>query len=254
MTIPICTTQTHIPLNNPEDQIEDNGFKLSSVLQFRMERYLKFMKAIGLYSGDLKVNSGIRSDKKAHGFCVQFVILVNPSDYNSKKAERYIRWKDDIKENLIKMYKGEYKRVDGTNFLDNAGNVIDNDGTIWAKKEHFTEKDGVVTLDWESVKTHVNGLDLGRPNKTSPAASGYKDAIPRLPLPEKGPGITDHKQGGAIDIPYQNFLRQKDAINDLIALQFGLIRDGSNKETWHFELTGLAQSDQEKKIVEKLKR
>jgi len=41
---------------------------------------------------------------------------------------------------------------------------------------------------------------------------------------------------------------------DLIALCFGLVRNGGAKETWHFELSNLGISAEEKKLINKEKR
>ena len=40
-----------------------------------------------------------------------------------------------------------------------------------------------------------------------------------------------------------------DAIIDLIALQFGLIRDGGTGETWHFEMTGVEVTKENEKYL-----
>jgi len=40
-----------------------------------------------------------------------------------------------------------------------------------------------------------------------------------------------------------------DAIKDLIALQFGLIRDGGTGETWHFEMTGVEVTKENEKYL-----
>ncbi len=44
------------------------------------------------------------------------------------------------------------------------------------------------------------------------------------------------------------FLNQKDSILDLIALNFGLVRAGGWAEIWHFELSDLIPSKQEKEM------
>jgi hypothetical protein len=44
-------------------------------------------------------------------------------------------------------------------------------------------------------------------------------------------------------------VNKKEAIIDLIALNFGLVRSGGVKETWHFELSNLGISSEEQKII-----
>ena len=63
-----------------------------------------------------------------------------------------------------------------------------------------------------------------------------------------------HTRGGAMDIDESGFLNQKDAVIDLIALTFGLVRAGTWDETWHFELSDLGTSDKEKEIIKKENR
>jgi hypothetical protein len=57
-----------------------------------------------------------------------------------------------------------------------------------------------------------------------------------------------------MDINRHNFISQKDAVVDLIALRFGVVRAGGAKETWHFELSDLGISSEEKRVIEQEER
>jgi len=212
----------------PED-IEVEGMKLSSVLEDRMSRFHKFLVAAGLYIGDMSVSDGVRSPKEAHRFAVQYYILTG-------KAE------ETIKQNLIKLY-------------NQWGKAEDEDNNLWAKKEHFTfdSKGKAISVDFKKVQEYVESLNLGRSNKTDPAAVGYNPEPFCLPLPaNKEPSA--HTKGLALDIDSDRFVNKKESMIDLIALNFGLVRNGSAKETWHFELSNLGISAEEKQIINKEKR
>jgi len=212
----------------PED-IEVEGMKLSSVLEDRMSRFHKFLVAAGLYIGDMSVSDGVRSPKEAHRFAVQYYILTG-------KAE------ETIKQNLIKLY-------------NQWGKAEDEDNNLWAKKEHFTfdSKGKAISVDFKKVQEYVESLNLGRSNKTDPAAVGYNPEPFCLPLPaNKEPSA--HTKGLALDIDSNRFVNKKESMIDLIALYFGLVRNGGAKETWHFELSNLGISTEEKKHINKEKR
>ena len=212
-----------------DKEIEAGGIKLSSVLEQRMRRFHKFLVAAGLYVGDMSVSDGVRSPQKAHQFAVQYYILTG-------KAE------EAIKQNLIKLYNAKNKAEDMHN-------------NLWAKKAHFSfDADGkAISVDFKKVQKYVEGLDLGRSNKTSPAAVGHKYNPQCLPLPE-GKEPSAHTKGLALDIDSHRFVNKKESMIDLIALNFGLVRNGGAKETWHFELSNLGISAEEKKIINTEKR
>ena len=76
----------------------------------------------------------------------------------------------------------------------------------------------------------------------------------RLPLPLSGrPGRSKHITGNAIDVNSNGFINKNDAIIDLIAINFGLVRPASG-EQWHFECTDLRVSSSEQELVEHEKR
>ena len=57
-----------------------------------------------------------------------------------------------------------------------------------------------------------------------------------------------------MDIDRHKFVTQQDAVIDLIALSFGLVKAGGWDETWHFELSDLGTSDREKENIKKENR
>jgi hypothetical protein len=210
----------------PED-ISLDGITLSSVLETRMRYFHKFMVAAGLYIGDMNISDGVRSPEKAHRFSVQYNIVLG-------------NHKDTIKKNLIYLYNKNIK----------SGAAKDVDGNTWALKEHFKkDKNGKATdVYYDKVKAYVNTLRFGRDNITDPAAAGYETSPDCLPLPI-GKKSSNHTKGLALDIDSHRLVNKKEAIIDLIALNFGLVRSGGVKETWHFELSNLGISSEEQKII-----
>ncbi|MBI9052671.1 MAG: hypothetical protein JEY96_02570 [Bacteroidales bacterium] len=212
-------------------QIDDGNTRLSSVLQDRMERFHKFLVTVGFYKGNMLVNSAIRSKEKAHQFAVQYHIIVG-------------NYKDIIKNNLMEMAK-----------KDKLNEAIGKYGEVWAKKEHFTfNKKGEITgIKYAEIKKFVKSKDVGRPNKKDPAAAGHSISPDCLPLPA-GLGVSNHTKGLAMDIDQESFIKQKDAIVDLIGLLFGVVRAGGWEETWHYELSDLGISQSEMKLIKSKKR
>lgn len=68
-----------------------------------------------------------------------------------------------------------------------------------------------------------------------------------MPL-NSGHNRSKHTTGDAIDINSGNFKNRNDAIHDLIALKFGIIRPVGG-EQWHFEITNVEFSKEEKKLL-----
>ncbi len=220
-----------------DKDIEDQGTRLSLVLQGRMEKLHRFLVLVGLYKGDMQVRDAVRSRVRAHGFAVQYRIVTD-------------RNKAEIKNNLIRMYNGDTDKI----YLK-GDYVEDEHGHQWAKKSHFTtDREGRATdLDYAAVQAYVATLSLGRSNIRKAASAGFKRGAKCLPLPEDL-GVSRHTEGGAMDINYHNFVRPKEAMIDLIALNFGLVRAGGSGETWHFELSDLEASPSEKKTAIEKKR
>jgi hypothetical protein len=230
------TEDTSAKLLLKAEHIEDNGYSLSSILVDRMQRFHKFMVAAGMYSGDMDVNSGIRSDKTAHIWCGQWIIAGGGA--GSTKGSTYVNATKNI---ILEMYS-EQK-------LNSSEYITDENDTKWAKKDHFKEENGTLTMDWISIKEFVATIEGGRTSYTTPASAGYeKGDERRKPVPSGSPSVTNHKTGEAIDINRHNFLNEYDSIVDVIALQFGLLRDGGPTEWWHFELTDLEMSQDEIQI------
>ena len=215
----------------PED-VNLDGISLSSVLETRMRRFHKFMVAAGLYIGNMNISDGVRSPAKAHRFAVQYHIVVG-------------NYKDTMKKNLKFLY----------NKNPNGGVAKDLDGNIWAKKEHFKrDRSGKATdVYYNKVKEYVKTLNFGRSNITDPASAGYGYSPDCLPLPT-GKIPSKHTQGLALDIDSHRLVNKKEAVIDLIALNFGLVRAGGKKETWHFELSDLGISAEEQAIIDKEER
>jgi hypothetical protein len=219
----------------------NEGNKLSSVLENRMIRFHKYCVAMGLYKGNMLISNAVRSKTKSHKWSAEHFIL-----YNNKQNH----W-DTIKANLIAMYNNPKYRI-GTK-------VKDLDGNIWAIQKHFifskddTEKNKAIGIDYSLVQEYVDQKKY-RSNKKSIAAEGYISGNRRLPLPVSGrPGRSKHITGDAIDINSNGFINKNDAIIDLIAINFGIVRCASG-EQWHFECTDLRVSNSEQELVEHEKR
>ncbi|UXX78723.1 hypothetical protein N7E81_15290 [Reichenbachiella carrageenanivorans] len=219
----------------PSEEANADGAQLSGVFQSRMERFHKFLVMAGLYQGDMKVNDGVRSPKRAHGFAVQYYILTGKSAAT-------------VKANLIMMYNSEDGYLVG-DFVE------DHHGHKWAKKSHFIldANNEAVGIHYDKVQAYVKTLSMGRDNKADTAAQGYKEEPLFWPLP-KPDRLSIHVSGGAMDINRHNFINQKDAMVDLIAHKFGVVRAGSWGETWHFELSDLAVSGEEADYAKNKKR
>ncbi|MBI9056013.1 MAG: hypothetical protein JEY96_19485 [Bacteroidales bacterium] len=227
--------------NGESPKKENEGNKLSSVLEDRMSRFHKFCVALGIYKGNMLVSNAVRSKTKSHKWSAEHFIL-----YNNKQDH----WKT-IKSNLIEMYNNPDYRI-GTK-------VKDLDGNIWAIQKHFifskndSEKNKAIGIDYSLVQEYVDQKKY-RSNKKSIAAEGYISGNRRLPLPESGrPGRSKHITGDAIDINSNGFINKNDAIIDLIAINFGIVRCASG-EQWHFECTDLRVSNSEQELVEHEKR
>ncbi|NMM50062.1 hypothetical protein [Marinigracilibium pacificum] len=213
------------------EDVESGGSSLSSVFETRMRRLHKFLVLCGLYKGDMKVNDAVRSEKKAHQFSVQYQIL--KGTYENK-----------IKDNLIKMYNNEEELYTLENYIQDIHK------NKWAKKSYFKvdNKGKAIDLDMGKVRTYVGNLDFGRKNIRDAASAGFRNEPFCLPLPEKL-GVSMHTKGGAMDVDRHNFIYQKEAMIDLIALTFGVVRSGGWDETWHFELSDLELSKSEKEMA-----
>ncbi|PIB34462.1 hypothetical protein BFP72_03040 [Reichenbachiella sp. 5M10] len=219
----------------PSEEANADGAQLSGVFQSRMERFHKFLVMAGLYQGDMKVNDGVRSPKRAHGFAVQYYILTGKSAAT-------------VKANLIMMYNSDEGYL--------VGDFVEDEHEYkWAKRTDFIlDKQGkAIDVDYNKVKAYVATLNMGRSNKADAASAGNSKKPMCLPLPEDL-RISLHTLGVAMDIDRHKFLNQKETIIDLIAHQFGVVRAGGAGETWHFELTDLAVSNTEKDYAKNKKR
>ncbi|MCK5028261.1 MAG: hypothetical protein KAR57_01415 [Bacteroidales bacterium] len=257
-------------LTNIASKRKDGDVTLSPVLEDRLSRFHKFMVATGLYDGNMFINDGARSPQRAHRWSVEWVI-------ESPKAKS--KYKQAVKANLIKMYDDETWH-DGIY-------IKDKDDNYWAKKDHFYSYIGPIDPEFKTKKEYddykkVKRLEYkGKPktgilwddvvlfvkeysdkvlskkkdgsyrNDSSAAASeGYSDALMRMPnMAGAKPNVTNHKTGEAIDINSKKFVMKTDAIIDLIALQFGLVRDANADETWHFEMTGVEVTKENEKYL-----
>ncbi len=230
---------------------KDVGFELSlsnesvgshqvnSVLKDRLTRFHKFLSAVGLFRGNM-TGSACRDAAYAHRICVAHVVIGSVRPQASK---------DSVRNNLVKVYNGETV-AGGTK--DSNGNILDSDNHVWAKSEHFNKNDsGVAT----SMKDDVWFPHLKTPQPSRNwdvyTAEGYKKGdSKRFPLGLNAiPGRSNHITGDAIDINYGNFSNMNDAMLDLIALNFGLIRPVPG-EQWHFECTNVQISSSEKALVD----
>ncbi len=215
----------------------ENGKQLSALLEDRVKRFHKFLVASGMYSGSMLVTSGVRAPSVAHLWSTEHFLL-------HKSAKQ-----TEIENNLIKMH----------NESPSADVISDKDGNAWAKKEHFTfdpkDKDQLkaTKVDFTKVKEYVLTFDRGRKDKTSAAAEGYrpgtKERLPNTDLT----GTSLHLTGDAIDVNSSPYMNRNDAMVDLIALEFGLIR-AADKEQWHLECTDKRISTSEQEIIDKESR
>ncbi|MCK5028257.1 MAG: hypothetical protein KAR57_01395 [Bacteroidales bacterium] len=274
------TKDVSFELKNVDLYKSEEEVNLSPLLVERIKKYHKFIVATGLYTGDMKVQDGARSSKRAHRWSVEYQIEQN-------------KYSKDVKNNLIKMFNDE---------TYHEGDFIkDIDGNLWAKKEHFytytgknpayktkTEYEAAIkkaaeeekakktlVIDkkeeekkedlkteilWSDVRSYVEkytetekakNYRAFRNSSTKYASEGYSsNSNKRLPS-SKYVSTSNHIGGDAIDISSGGFLFKTDAINDLIALRFGLIRDGGSGEGWHFEMTGVEVTKENEKYLKK---
>ena len=222
---------------------------VNPLLEYRLMRYHKLMVAIGLFSGKM-TGSACRDETISHQWSI----------YHSWKMNEHI---STIKTNIIEMYNKELK-PNGEVCVDKNGTVKDLDGNIWAKKEHFKIDDkGKATELKDTWDTYMDTISQSRVTKNDDktikkdwrlehAAEGYDyNDERRYPMPEdRGHGRSKHITGDAIDINYGSFTKMNDAMNDLIALRFGLIRPVSG-EQWHFEITNIEFTAAEKELTKK---
>ena len=220
--------------------------KVNELLAYRLERYHKLLVALGLFSGNM-TGSACRKEETAHCWSIYYYWKTNHSNLSI------------VKSNIIKMYNKELK-PDGKVSVDKSGSVKDLDGNIWAKKGHFNfdDKNKAKSLNskWDTYMDKISQSRVSKEEdgtvikdwRKEAAAEGYNyDNPKRYPMPLSG-GMrrSKHITGDAIDINSHSFTRRNDAINDLIALRFGLIRPVGG-EQWHFEITNVAFSKEEKK-------
>lgn len=214
---------------------------VNSILVDRLTRFHKFLSAVGLFRGNMGGSATVNPAYK-HKICIAHVIL-------SSTAKRSQDKKDSITDNLIKVYNGE--TVAGGSKATN-GNVKDSDGHIFAKSTHFeTDAEGKATAmktdDWH---TYLKTFDPARDWDVY-YAEGYKRGdSKRFPLGiNKYPDRSNHIPGDAIDVNHHSFTRMNEAMVDLIALNFGLIRNVDD-EQWHFECTNIQLSTSERALIE----
>lgn len=176
----------------------------------------------------------------AHRIAVAHTVIGNKRPQSSRES---------VRNNLVSVYNGETV-AGGTK--DSSGQVLDSDGHIWAKPDHFQK-------DSEGKATAMKD-DTWYPHLKSPqptrdwnvyTAEGYKKGDSRrFPLGINAiPGRSNHITGDAIDINADGFTNQNEAMIDLIALNFGLIRPVPG-EQWHFECTNVQLSTSEKALVD----
>jgi hypothetical protein len=221
---------------------------VNPILEYRLGRYHKLLVALGLFRGNM-VGGACREETTAHKWSI----------YHSWKSGEQSA---AIKTNIIKMYNKEIK-PDGKECVDANGNVSDLDGNVWAKKEHFTlDASGKATALKSTWETYMDTVSQSRVTKNKDgtikkdwrlehAAEGYLYGDHRrYPMPLKGGhNRSKHITGDAIDINSGNFKNKNDAIHDLIALKFGIVRPVP-KEQWHFEITNVEFSESEKKLLD----
>jgi hypothetical protein len=165
--------------------------------------------------------------------------------------------------------------------------IKDTAGNLWAKKEHFYSYKGPIDpgfktkkeyddykkvkrlehlgepktgIMWSDVRAYVKqytkeekakNYKAFRRESDTYASEGYQaGTVERLPS-SNSMSTSNHIGGDAIDISSGGFLFKTDAINDLIALRFGLIRDGGKTEGWHFEMTGVEVIKENEKFLKK---
>jgi len=212
--------------------------QVNSVLKDRLTRFHKFISAIGLFRGDM-TGSACRVPSYAHQVAIPHVVCGGVRPQSSV---------DSVRNNLIKVYNDE--TVNG-GIKESNGDIEDTDGYVWAKSEHFnTNDEGKAQSMKDSIWfTHIKAIQPGR-DWTVLTAEGYKKGDPkRFPLGLNNiPGRSNHITGDAIDINSEGFTNKDDAMIDLIALNFGLIRPVPG-EQWHFECTNVQLSTAEKELV-----
>lgn len=220
---------------------------VNPILEYRLGRYHKILVALGLFRGNM-IGGACREEATAHKWSI----------YHSWKTGEQSA---TIKSNLIQMYNKELK-PNNTVCVDSNGTVSDLDGNIWAKKEHFKlDESGKATGLKSTWDTYMDTVSQSRVTKNKDgtikkdwrlehAAEGYiYDDDRRLPMPiSSGHSRSKHITGDAIDINSGNFKNRNDAIHDLIALKFGIIRPVGG-EQWHFEITNVEFSKEEKKLL-----
>ncbi len=262
-------------LTNTSAYMKDEEASLSPVLVDRMKRFHKFLIVAGLYSGNMNTEDGARSQKRAHRWSVEYVVESSKATTSQKQA---------IKDNLIKMYNNTVYR-EGDFVIDSDGNKWaksehfytyyganpnyatkkDYDAAVKAnkdKKEKVEEKGEAKTgIFWSDVVNYITEYTTERKllnskafrtDSKEAASEGYNDSNRRLPNKAgNSPSVSDHCDGGAMDISSSGFIIKTEAMIDLIGLRFGVIRDGGEGEAWHFEMTGIEVSKENEKYLKK---
>ncbi|MBN2536634.1 MAG: DUF4157 domain-containing protein [Spirochaetales bacterium] len=227
---------------NERNENNMEGQQVNFVLKERIQRYHKFLSAVGLFRGDMW-GSSTRSAIDAHRKCIPHVV-------RSRNDIRPVEHKQSIRNNLITVYNrnavaGGRRREDGT--------VEDSSGYSWARPGDFIlNEDGVATaMNDATWFVHISRIDPNL-NWNTYRAEGYKlNDQRRFPLGLNiGPGRSNHITGDAVDINESNFVNMNDAILDLIALYFGIMRPVP-REHWHFECTNVELSNTERALIQR---
>ncbi|MEM7037562.1 MAG: hypothetical protein AAF570_11330, partial [Bacteroidota bacterium] len=106
--------------------LENDAFTFSSVLKSRMERYHKFMVAVGLYTAQTIKTGGqsaLRDRPVAHKWSVEYYMMTEKD-------------KDPMLDNLKMMYDNPSTYVEGDKVVDKENK------NPWARKSDFVDKDG----------------------------------------------------------------------------------------------------------------
>jgi hypothetical protein len=187
----------------------------------------------------------LRSASFGHHICVPHVVR-SGDDIRPPESKQTIR------NNLIAVYNGQ--AVSGGRRLED-GTVVDRDGYSWARPGDFVlnEKGVATAMNDATWLEHISRADPDRTWDTYTAEGYGFDDPRRFPLGLRTPpNRSNHITGDAFDISSAQsehyFVNRNDAIYDLIALYFGLMRPVP-REHWHFECTNVELSDSERALI-----
>ncbi len=221
------------------DESIDNQ-RVSTVLKDRLRRYHRFMSAVGLFRGNM-TGAACRLPSYAHRICIPHVVRCNA-------GIRPAASKQSIRNNLINVYNGTAV-AGGRRLAD--GSVVDSDGYSWARQQDFVldEEGRATAMNDATWFTHISRIQPTRSWNTNTAEGYRRGDSRRFPLGlNASPGRSNHITGDAIDINKDSFTNMNDAVNDLVALYFGIMRPVGG-EQWHFECTNLELSASERALI-----